>query len=297
MIPDPEAPDEAVYIFAVNHPPNETVFPRDGSAPPAEDPATAEQKGASRIEQFHHVLGSDAARHVRTIAHPAIRTPNDLFAVSPTSVYVTNDHHYREGRLRMLEDVFPGAAWSDVVHATVAADGTVEAAVVVDQFRNPNGVGHGRAADEILLASCMGGSVRVGTVDAASGALAFHDTVEFDSAIDNPSWFADAYADEAAGDASGLVMAGLTRAVDVTKTGHDPLGREGVLVWYATPGKDGAGGWDTRLLWQDDGSNIRNAATAVLVGIDPAQEGGAKRGWLFVSGFSSANAVAVKVDL
>lgn len=69
------------------------------------------------------------------------------------------------------------------------------------------------------------------------------------------------------------------------------------MIWYIKPSKNTTGTWDTSLLWEDDGSTIRNTAAAVLVGIDPEKEDGKKRAWLFVTGFSSENAVAVKVDL
>lgn len=69
------------------------------------------------------------------------------------------------------------------------------------------------------------------------------------------------------------------------------------MVWYVTPSANTTGSWDTKLLWEDDGSNIRNSATALLVAIDPEKEDGKKKAWLFVTGFSSENAVAVKVDL
>lgn len=90
---------------------------------------------------------------------------------------------------------------------------------------------------------------------------------------------------------------GLTRGINLSKARQDPLGKEGVMIWYITSSKNTTGTWETRLLWEDDGSNIRNAAAAVLVGIDPKKEDGKKRAWLFVTGFSSENAVAVKVDL
>lgn len=69
------------------------------------------------------------------------------------------------------------------------------------------------------------------------------------------------------------------------------------MVWLITPSQNTTGSWDKTLLWEDDGSNIRNAATALLVGIDPKEENGKKKAWLFVTGFSSENMVAVKVNL
>lgn len=307
MIPDPIS-NEAVYIFAINHVPNEAVFPRDGSSASAPTTTTTTNPGlpkvASRIEVFHHILGADSVRYIRTISHPLIRTPNDVYAVDPQTVYVSNDHHYLEGRLRVLEDVYAGAKWSDVIRATAADDGSVEAVVALDQLHNPNGMGHGRTENEILVTSAAGGLLWLGSHKREGSVghnnnettIVVHETIDFDSSIDNPSWFTDVYADETTGDASGFVIAGLTRAVDLAKTKKDPLGREGVLVWHVTASQDGPG-WNKRLLWQDDGSNIRNAATGVLVGIDPQKEDGKKKAWLFVSGFSSENTVAVKVDL
>lgn len=220
-----------------------------------------------------------------------------MYAVSPTEVYVTNDHHYYDGLLRTIEDMWPRALWSNVIHATVAGNGFVEANVAIDKLHNPNGLGHGRSEDEILLASAAGGYVQLGRPAEGGRTVVLEDIIDLESTIDNPSWYSDPYAGGDAGDASGFVLGGLTRGVDLARTGQDPKGREGVMVWYVKPVEDDKEKWEKRLLWQDDGSNIRNVATAVLVGIDPKKEGGKKKAWLFVTGFSSENAVAVKVDL
>lgn len=244
-----------------------------------------------------HVLGSETVKYKHTIAHPLIRTPNDVYGVSAREILVTNDHHYSEGFLRTVEDMWPGAAWSEVIHATVSDDGSVDANVALDKLHNPNGLGHGRTKDEVLLASAIGGAMWLGRIDGGGQTLAVGEKIDLDSTIDNPTWYSDPYATEKTGDASGYILGGLSRAVDIVKVGKDPKGREGVMVWYVTPSEDETGKWKKRLLWQDDGSNIRNSATALLVGIDPKEEGGKKKAWLFVTGFSSENVVAVKVDL
>lgn len=244
-----------------------------------------------------HVLGSGTAKYVRTIAHPLIRTPNDVYAVSAREVFVTNDHHYREGHLRAVEDVWPGATWSEVVHATVGDDGSVEASAALDKLWNPNGLGHGRTGDEVLLASALGGNMWLAGIGEGGRTLVVRDNIRVDSTVDNPTWYSDPYADEATGDASGYVLGGLARALELARVGKDPLGREGVVVWYVTPSRKESGTWEKRILWQDDGSRLRNSATALLVGIDPKKEGGKKKAWLFASGFSSESVAAVKVDL
>jgi len=90
VITDPEQGDgKAVYIFAINHVPHESL-----------------PKTCSQIEVFHHVIGSPSIRHIRSIWHPLIRAPNDVYASGPTSVYATNDHRYTDGRMRALEGVY-----------------------------------------------------------------------------------------------------------------------------------------------------------------------------------------------
>lgn len=296
VIPDPEKPaSEAVYIFAVNHVPNEAVYPRDGS-PPESDPGTA-PKAASRIEVFHHTIGVGAVKHIRTIAHPLIKTPNDIVAVSPTELYVSNDHYYYDGYMRHLEDSFPGATWSNVIRASVSDDGKVEASVALNKLWNPNGMGHGRTPDEILVTSAVGGIMWVGKLGTSDAkVIDVTETIDLDVTTDNPSYYSDPFA-SAGDDASGFVLPGLARAIDLSKIGHLPGGREGATGWLVTPSKNVTGDWDKRKLWEDDGNIVRNAATAVLVGIDPKKEGGKKKAWLYVTGFSSENMAAVKVDL
>lgn len=300
MIADPAA-EAAVYIFAVNHLPNETVYPRDGSEGSVL-PSLALQKTDSRVEVFHHVLGSATARHVRTIADPLIVTPNDIVAASPTSIYVTNDHVNPAGAtMRTIENLFPGIFYSNVVHIALAdveaTDGSFEVTVAADELLNPNGIRRGRTDDEVLIASAGGGYISIGSIAQGDGTIAVDETIDYDSTIDNPTWFVDTYA-STGGDASGFIIAGPTRAINSPDTAHDPAGREGSLVWYTTPSKtNSSSGWDTRMLWQDDGSVIRNTATVLLVGIDPAEENGAKKAWLFASGVSSMNMIAVKVEL
>lgn len=211
---------------------------------------------------------------------------------------MTNDHHYFGGLWRKVEDVWPGAKWSDVIHAKVSEDDSVEAEVAVEKLHSPNGLAHGRTKDEILIASASGGHFWIADLKIEpQKAIVLREKIDLESTIDNPSWFSDTYADEATGDSSGFVLGGLTRAVDLPKKGHDPEGREGVMVWHVVPSKTDPGAWEKKLLWQDDGSKIRNAATAVLVGINPKKEGGKKKAWLFVTGFTSENTVAVKVSL
>ena len=314
VLSDPEQPN-AVYIYAVNHLPSPdpviTIHP-----PPADVP-----KARSQIEVFHHVIGTSTATHLRSIWHPLIRTPNDLIATSPTTLYVTNDHFYRvHGCMRVLEDMYANAKWTDVIFLEFALEAPstpttaetdalagVTASVALDKFHNANGLGHGRYANEVAIASAASGVLSIGEIPASSSALSTSHTItvlnriEFESTIDNPSYFSDPYAGTADGvDYSGFVLAGMAKAHTLAQTSKQPEATDPVMVWFAKPVKQGESGevvWEKRLLFEDDGSRIRSASAAVLVAIDPEKEGGKRKAWLYVTGFVSSSVVAVKVDL
>ncbi|KAL4951968.1 hypothetical protein BDW69DRAFT_185872 [Aspergillus filifer] len=279
VITDPEKAD-AVYIFAVNHLAN----PEYVSALTADPSADTDiPKARSQVEIFHHVLNL---------------TPFG----TPTSFYVTNDHYYRHGRLRQVENMVPWLKWTNVIHVQVDrltgvsgdASAGVNATVALPDLWAANGLGHG-PNDEILVSSVLGGTTKR-TVPSADGrALSVKDEIPVDSAIDNPSYYADPYA-TADDDASGYVLGGLRRVIDLMKTGSDPEATEAVIVWYVRR-KPGSQEWETKVLFEDDGSNIRSCSAALLVPIDPATTGGVKEAWLFVTGFISPESVAIKVQL
>ncbi|KAI9040478.1 serum paraoxonase/arylesterase family protein [Aspergillus affinis] len=289
VIADPTR-SSAVYIFAVNHLPN-----------PEYDGTGHTFKARSQIELFHHVLGSGVARHVRSIRHSSIVTPNDIYAESPSSFYVTNDHYYRHGLKRMIEDVSPWAQWTDVVHVRLEqmesadAEAGINATTALTGIRTSNGIGCGRNEEEMLVCSALGGIMYRARADSESRSISIVDEFRFDSTIDNPSYFVDPYRTPSH-DASGYVLAGLLGAANLTRSHGDPNARDGVMVWHARR-KAMANGttsadWETRLIFEDDGSNIHTGSSAVMVPTDSA-----KRARLFVTGFSSEHIVAVEVEL
>ncbi|KAL4907638.1 hypothetical protein BDW74DRAFT_175421 [Aspergillus multicolor] len=291
VITDPERP-EAVYIFAVNHLANPEYRPE----------VKASHKFRSQIEIFHHVLGSSTIHHVRSVRHPLVKTPNDLYATSPYSFYATNDHYYLDGFMRHVEDSLMLTRWTDVVHVQLdrltAGDETagVNASVALTGLWAANGLGHGRSDDEIMVASVLGGKVWRTKADDHE-ILSVQDEFFVESTIDNPSYYDDPYK-TADYDASGYVLGGLRRGIDLAKTHRDPEGKDGVIVWYVRPnsvaGSDSD--WEKRVIFEDDGTNIRSASAAVLVPIEPGNEG-SKEAMLFVTGFISSDMIAVKVDL
>ncbi|KAF4999911.1 hypothetical protein FGRMN_2149 [Fusarium graminum] len=295
VISDPDSQD-SVYIFAVNHVPHPDYLQLVVNGNNYNE--YVGNKAASQVEIFHHRIGSSTAKHVRSVSHPLIETPNDIFAVSPTGFYVTNDHHYREGFLRQIEDMYYGAKWSTTIlvqikdmQAESSAAG-IEASVALTGLHNNNGLGHGRTPQEIIIGSAASGALHIGTIQ-ANQSIKVLETVDVDAAADNPFYFCDSFSN-ANGDSSGFISAGLSKAADLAKSVGVADATEPVMIWLLKP-KDGK--WEKKLLFEDDGKRLRSAATAVLIGIDPALEGGKKKGWLFATGFYSKSVVAIKVDL
>ena len=308
VISDPEKPaGEAVYIFAVNHVPNFAYY--DESSQPGSGSGRGDiAKVRSRIEIFYHEIGSTVARHLRSVWDPLIVTPNDIVALSPNSFFVTNDHFYREGFMRQVEDLIGAAKWTNTVHVALETLSSAEsdaqgvkASVALNGMHNNNGLGHGRTANEVLVVECTSGVLNLGRAASFPPTISIEDSVKFDSVIDNPSYFADPFA-HIGHDGSSYLLPGLGRAVDLHKAIRDTSGKEPVpsMVWSAkviSPRGGTGHSWETKLLFEDDGSRIRSASAAVQVAIDPAEEGGLKRAWLFVSGFMSNQIIAVKVDV
>ncbi|KAF7171118.1 hypothetical protein CNMCM5623_003568 [Aspergillus felis] len=296
VIQDPENPN-AVYIFAVNHLPN-PEFVQDGTGGP---------QARSQVELFHHVLESSTIGHVRSIHHPLIATPNDIYAESPNSFYVTNDHYYREGYKRLIEDAIPAAKWSSIVQVQIQdlkskdAGKGIDASVALTGLHNNNGLGHGGSKDEMLIVSCLGGTLYRARPNSGNRTISIFDEIRAGGQIDNPTYYSDPYR-TAADDASGYVLAGLARPIDLAKHQADPNAKDGAIVWYVRPkpgtSEDGEKSteWESRVVFEDDGTLIRTASTALLVPSE-TKPGKGKKAWLFVTGFVSESVIAVEVDL
>jgi arylesterase/paraoxonase len=118
-------------------------------------------------------------RHRTTLADPSLVSPNDLVAVTPTQVYVTNDHRYPTGKMRSVEE-YLRRPWTNVVLWDGRAFREVAGGI---QLANGINVSHdGRT---VYVASAIGQHVRVYDRDAASGALALRAEIPLGTGPDN----------------------------------------------------------------------------------------------------------------
>lgn len=317
IIADPSNPS-AIYIHAVNHLPNPLHYN------PAPHVNSSTPHAASQIEVFHHEINSKTVRYIRSINHPLLYTPNDVFSLGPGELLVTNDHYYRDGHMRGLEEIGgqDTTGWTNIIHLNADLDAKttrsledvnrwnrieaaieagsqgVEAKVALMGLHNNNGLGHHPDPEKIIINDASGGKIYIGTlVRDGSNTLKIRvdDKTSVHHTIDNPTYFMDPYADPTMGaNKSGILIPGLVNGLYFTA---DPIGRKGAsIVSFLTP--LGEKGWNDRILFRDDGELIKSASAAVLVPIDPSKsDAGKRQAWLFVTGFYSAGILAVKVTL
>lgn len=303
ILNDPED-TSLLWIYVVSHLPNPErwdVKPRRTDLPPEQ----------AHIEIFTHRLGTDEAQHVRSVHHPGITMPNDIVAISPSSFYVTNDHIHHEGLKRAWEDI--GTQSTAAIPNTVLVEVSklqeksptagVKVTTALRAVHNNNGLGRGSPyhPEEIIVLDASGGVV-TRTARGKDHSLRVLERIQMDSTLDNPSYYHDPFATPS-NNASGYILPGLGRGYKMA--GDFPHNDRPIpsLVWHLRAnghevdfeGKRNV--WEKRLIFQDDGRGLRSASGAVMVGIDPKENEGRKQGWLFVTGFASFAAVAVKVDL
>lgn len=318
VVNDPALPPgTAIYILIINHLPYINHHQTSQG-----DADQGRRKCGSVVEVFHHTIGSDVAVHIRTVQHPLINTPNDLVALSPTSFLITNDHQRREGYLKLLEDVYWLNSKANVVHVTFTLPAEhgkaleqngrvgVSASIAMPNVHSANGIGHGRTKDEVIISSAASGTARLGKLFTdASGNVSIEqtDSIQFESLLDNPTYFRDPFADKNY-DASSFILAGLAKGAKIVFNMRSPKGNDPSVVWRLTPAdamitttKTGsskqARQWKVDKVFEDDGKRIRSSSMALVVAIDPRTNQGKRQGWLFITGFYSPNMVAFKIDL
>jgi len=282
-----------MWIHAVNHIPSQSCFPPSGS------PSHPDCISESRVEIFLHdpTESPGTARHIKTVRHPLIFTPNDIHSLGPDSFLVTNDHAFRTSHLgRSLEDLFD-LSWMGRTSVIMVDGDRVETAI--PRVHGANGLGAGPNG-EILLGDAGGGAFQI--VRRSGDAFTIREHIQLETTIDNPTYFSDPYATPGiGGDKSMYVAGGLTRALDHQANIRNPAARDPVSVWSARRNASASGGWDKKLLMEDTGEWATFASTALVVGIDPKKSGNGgsarREGWLMVTGPYSKAVGVLKVEL
>ncbi|GAA5843601.1 hypothetical protein JCM9279_000804 [Rhodotorula babjevae] len=166
----PTAAEPDLYtLFLVSHP------------PPQDRTSAAQDGAASVVELFETVLGSDEARHVGTVRHALVRTPNSPVATGPRSFYVSNDHRRKVHWTRKLEVAY--VETSEIAHCTLLASGESECTVAAEQTY-PNGLAKG-PKDLLYAASTYTGEVSVYEIQREDMSLVPVGNIWLERPIDN----------------------------------------------------------------------------------------------------------------
>lgn len=148
------APDGTSTLFVINH-----------------------AGGRNTIEVYD--VAPTRLTHRATLADPLLVAPNDLLAVSPTELYVTNDHRHPHGVMRTVED-YLRRPWANVVRWDGATFREVAGGIQL-----ANGINQSPDGKTIYVTATIGQTLRVYDRDAASGALAFRREIPLASGGDN----------------------------------------------------------------------------------------------------------------
>jgi arylesterase/paraoxonase len=103
----------AVQLFVVNH-------LQDGNT----------------IELFEYHPPEYTLKHIKSVQHPLMSSPNDIVAISAHSFYFTNDHYFCQSFLKKLEDYLQMALSSVGFYNGE----TMEAKYVASSLKFPNGI-------------------------------------------------------------------------------------------------------------------------------------------------------------
>ena len=134
-------------------------------------------RGRQTIEEFE--VGPERLSHLRTLADPLLFSPNDVVALGPDLLYVTNDHGFGEGFARTLEE------WLRLpVSDVVVFDGR-GFRVAARGIRLANGIAASADGTSVYVNSSVGRETRAYARDAVTGSLALRERIFLDTAPDN----------------------------------------------------------------------------------------------------------------
>jgi arylesterase / paraoxonase len=183
--------------------------------------------------------------HRTTLADPSLVSPNDLVAVTPTQVYVTNDHRHPPGVMRTVEE-YLRRPWANVVmwdgRAWREAAGGIQLA---------NGINVSHDGRTVYVASVIGQSVRVYDRDAATGALALRGEIPLGTGPDNIEVDAD----------GALWIGAHPKLLTIVRYMGGSVAHAPSQVLRVVPTRDGG---EMREVYLDDGDQLSGASVAAV---------------------------------
>lgn len=185
--------------------------------------------------------------HRRTIKSPLFRHLNDLALVGPDQFYASNDHRYREGFMRQLED-YLGLDATDLVYF-----GGKEARVAAKGLTYANGVAVSPDGAHVYVAETTDNTIRTYARDAASGNLELLHIENVHSGVDNIDVAPD----------GSLFIGAHPKLFALLKHFKDPSHPSPSEVIHLIPKDDG---WERKTVFMDDGRLFSAGSVAATGG-------------------------------
>jgi len=133
--------------------------------------------GTHKVEIYDLVAGGLV--HRKTVAGPALVSPNDIVAVSRDNFYVSNDHRYTHGILKTLEDYLK-LPLSNIVYYN--GESFSEAAAGIGYA---NGINISPDGRNLYVAGTTRMTLMVYDRDLKTGVLTVKEKIKFDTGLDN----------------------------------------------------------------------------------------------------------------
>lgn len=128
------------------------------------------------IEVFE--LKDKLLKHLKTLKHPSMVSPNDLVIIDENRFYFTNDHRYTKGIGKIVEE-YSGSAMSNVIYYD-----SNEYREVANGIAYANGINYDRNRDLVYVASPRKFKVKVYSRQ-QDGSLAFIENIHCGTGVDN----------------------------------------------------------------------------------------------------------------
>ena len=134
-------------------------------------------RGTHKVEIYD--FKADGLAHRKTVAGPALVSPNDIVAVGRDSFYASNDHRFTGGFLKTLEDYLK-LPLANIVYY----DGRSfhEAATGIGY---PNGINVSPDGRNLYVAGTTQMTLKVFARDLKTGGLTLKESIPFDTGLDN----------------------------------------------------------------------------------------------------------------
>ncbi|KAG0235522.1 hypothetical protein BGW42_005135 [Actinomortierella wolfii] len=212
------------------------------------------RRTGSVIEVIEYYVGETTMKHVETIQHELIVTPNDIVALGPRSFYVSNDHKHVSGPLRVVEANLR-RAWANVIYYSPE-----KAMVAFEGISSANGMTANHDKSIIYVSACHGAALHV-MEPRDDHTLRERDYIKLDFYVDNPSLDPDTGAIFLTGHVQPLKL-----VMGMSTPGKPVVGPTKVVKITNNTGSDQFYGKKYKVddVFFDDGSTISGGTVAVI---------------------------------